>query len=165
MEEIIWNQSNRSSPASRLAGLRNQLTFLCTNTGIMWGESMYKAELSDFPIICFYKADEPHPYEVLVYAIAQGKTNDGRVLYGRFLWAKDPVMCTVGGYGLYLLERFEQTHEMSPPPDFTNNDTWFDMKILIDANSSREGTRKEIDSLSYATLIRNICNKAWHSIQ
>ncbi len=68
-------------------------------------------------------------------------------------------MCTVGGYGLYLLERFEQTHEMSPPPDFTNNGSWFDMKILIDVDSSSVGTRKEIESRSYATLIRNICNK------
>lgn len=83
-----------------------------------------------------------------------GKTNNGQTLYGRLMRHKDVRMCGFGALAFYLLYRFQCTGEMSPPPDFTDNSTWFDIKLLVDCTSSSNS--KAMNSNIYARAIKEV---------
>lgn len=68
---------------------------------------------------------------------------------------KDVKKCAVGGFAFYLFFRFHVSREMDEQfrPDFTDNRSWFDIKILTD------GTRKNTKVMakkSYTDEIRKI---------
>jgi len=98
--------------------------------GVLRSESMYLADLSDLCDFLFHQTLEPDPYHVSVLRIGRGKTNKANNIFGRAMRHKDPRMCSVCGLGLYLLARFQSTNEIDELFDFTNNETWFNIKLL-----------------------------------
>lgn len=72
------------------------------------------------------------PHHALVMRIAVGKTNGNRTLYGRVFRHKQVEQCPFGALGLYLLSRF---HCADEEIDFSSNQSWFDVKLLIEAGS------------------------------
>jgi hypothetical protein len=94
-------------------------------------------------------------YRSLVFVT--GKTNDGLKLYGRIMRHADPALCGVGAFGYYLYYRFSNSDEMNPPPDFTNNKAWFDMKLLTDG--TKHGNTKVMSNESFSKGVKSVLDK------
>ena len=69
--------------------------------------------------------------------IGNGKTNQKNAIFGRVMRHRDPRLCPVGGVGLVLLARFHHTREIETI-DFTNNKSWFNIKLLGAMNSTKK---------------------------
>jgi hypothetical protein len=132
-----------------------------TTHGILRGESVYKCELSDLFGVNTHKKDvDPHACYVLMMSIATGKTNGYIKLYGRVARHKDAKLCAVGALGFYLLYRFEKTKEFESPPDFSDNNSWFDWKLLCDMQRGEDNAySKAIKDTCYAKTIREACRQ------
>ena len=98
------------------------------NLGILRGESLFRAELSD--ICSLVLNDEgisrlikgPMQAMVLIMQIAIGKTNKNKTLYGRVMRNKDVRLCAISAFGLYLLSRNEYANETF---NFESNQSWY----------------------------------------
>ncbi|KAG7370192.1 centromere DNA-binding like protein [Nitzschia inconspicua] len=103
---------------------------------------------------------DPHPVTVMVLQMATGKTNKDLKLYGRVARHKNVNLCSIGALGFYLMYRFHYTGEWDNPPDFLDNKSWFDTKLLI-ASDSRRGSplnhTQRISDKSYAKAIKKVC--------
>jgi Centromere DNA-binding protein complex CBF3 subunit, domain 2 len=69
----------------------------------------------------------------------------------------DVTSCPVGAYAFYLMYRFSVSMEMSPPPDFTDNESWFDIKVLTDA--TRRNAKKGITDQVYGRAMKRTLQK------
>jgi len=149
---------NSHSKVNGMAGLRNRFTLLSTFQGIIRGESIFKCELSDLCDFKYHARQEPHPYHVLVMQIMTGKTNKDKTLYGRFLRHKDVYKCSIGALALYLMLRFDLTKELAQI-DFTDNQKWFDIKLLVDRLAETESSNTAVTDNAYAKEIKNACSR------
>lgn len=155
IEEALWNSGRFVSDRIAFASLRNRYCFLQTLCGILRGESVYNAELSDMLGISVKNTTDPHSIFILVMQLAFGKTNKGKKLFGRIARHKDVRKCGVGALAFYLLFRFELTGEFdSIEYDLTDNKDWFDVKLLVDA----QGTdyKKSISNKTYADAMKAV---------
>ena len=126
--------------------------------GILRGESIFSAELSDCFSISYQGRKDPHKWDALVMTILDGKTNRLNKLYGRTMRAKDVSLCPLGALGFYLLSRFQLTKEFDGAncPDFTKNEEWYDIKLLASMGGNEPGHTKEQRSETYYKCIREI---------
>jgi hypothetical protein len=153
---------NRTDGRQVFASLRNRYIFLHTCHGILRGESLFKGELSDeFGIEC-KRDDDPHQFYIAIMQIATGKTNNGVKLFGRVGRHINPSMCSIGAQGFYLMYRFEQSNEMHPIPDFCNNESWYGIKILTDANT-KDPTKGITDTTYYSAVNQALNSLGIHS--
>lgn len=159
IEATLFERNIWSSSRSALGSLRNRFCFLETTTAILRGESLFKAELSDCLDLTVSPEREPHPFYISVTQIPEGKTNhSGRTIYGRAMRHRIPEMCPIGAKALYLMFRFKVTGEMDPPPDFTSNEAWFDIKLLVDSTSTRASNTTSVSDQYYAKTIKQVCS-------
>jgi hypothetical protein len=157
IEEKLWERNSDKSAAHAMVGLRDRFTFVTTLHAILRGESLFKAELSDM-LHLIHAGREPTPMAIFILQMATGKTNEGGRLYGRLMRHRLASLCGIGGLGFYLLLRFKVTGEMSPPPDFTVNKDWFDIKLLVGQNATPTTNTTPISDRQYADVIKRICN-------
>jgi hypothetical protein len=73
-----------------------------SNFGILRGESLFKAELSDLTPIELVNEGTIHKCTVLVTRIAIGKTNELKTLYGRIMRHKNMHLCGIGATELWV---------------------------------------------------------------
>jgi hypothetical protein len=160
IEEAFFCEGLGANSRQTFASLRNRFVFLMTTQGILRGESVFKAELSDFFGVPMQRDGvDPHPLYVVVCQIATGKTNKDLKLYGRVARHKDPCLCSVGALAFYLLYRFSCTGEFDDHYDFTENGLWFDIKLLVDLQTGyRHGFTESIKQKPYAEAIKRICH-------
>jgi hypothetical protein len=144
---------NCKTMAFSQASLRDRFFFLMTHQGILRGESLVQCELSDLCDIVLVE-EGPTPCQILVMQVATGKTNSTKTIYGRVMRHKIPELCPIGALGLYLMSRF---HVAGEKLDFTSNEKWFSVKLLVEHGSGN--TEKGISSQSYAKTIKEICNE------
>ena len=160
IEEALWADSNKSgNPRSVACGLRHRYCLLHLTSGILRSESLHRAELSDFCGINVPSNDrDAHSMFVMVNQIPFGKTNHGRVLYGRATRHKDVKLCAVGAFSFYLQHRFHLTDEFSDftVDDWCDNSKWFDVKLLVDVGSPDR--TKEMKNDSYSKCLLRILN-------
>ena len=64
-------------------------------------------------------------------------------------------MCSVGAQDFYLMYRFSVSQEMDPTPNFCDNKSWFDIKLLTDANCT--DTKKGISQGTYSIAVSHVC--------
>jgi hypothetical protein len=157
IEKKLWERNSDKSAAHAMVGLRDRFTFLTTLHAILRGESLFKAELSDM-LHLIHAGREPTPMAIFILQMATGKTNEGERLYGRLMRHKQAELCGIGGLGFYFLLRFKVTGEMSPPPDFTVNEDWFDIKLLVGQNATPTTNANPISDRQDADVIKKICN-------
>jgi hypothetical protein len=124
-------ERNKTSSLRSLSSLRDRYALLQTISGILRGESMIKADLSDLCDLVHNHSSQSYPIHILVMRIAQGKVNANKILYGRSIRHRDVNLCAVGALALYLFARFNHSHEMDAV-DFTSNRSWFNIKLLTD---------------------------------
>lgn len=151
--EMELFRRNAFSKKFCLGALRDRFCFLMTNGGILRGESLFNSELSD---LCdLIKEDEgPHKCHILVMRIAVGKTNALKTLYGRVMRHKDFRLCPIGALAMYFLARFHLSGESL---DFSSNDKWFNVKLLVESSSA--DTTTSISNQTYAKTMRQVCSK------
>ena len=133
--------------------------FLFSTGGILRGECLFSAELSDCFLISHKNPDkDPHEWDALIMTIVQGKTNSGNKIYGRAIRAKDVRLCPLGALGYYLLARFNLTKEFEPSscPDFRDNASWYGIKLLVGFGTGAEGRKKQMSYQSYYNFIKKI---------
>jgi hypothetical protein len=118
--------------------LRNRFFHLYTTQAVQRAESPFAADLSDLVSFRYHNQREPHPYLFLILQMFEGKTNGDNVLFGRVIRHRLVESCSEGALGLYLLGRFELTGELEDM-DFTTNNKWFDVKLLVDLQPPKEG--------------------------
>jgi hypothetical protein len=120
-ENALFQSGCVTDARSTFSSLRNRFTFLFTVGGILNGESVYMAELSDL-LHCKIQREhcDPHPVTVMILQMATGKTNQELKLYGRVGRHKNVNLCPIGALGFYLLYRFHYTI----PSDFSDNESW-----------------------------------------
>jgi hypothetical protein len=109
IEEGFWKR-NGIEKNFLCASLRDRYFYLFTVTGIVRGESPILAELSD--IFSIVKEDEEppgHDAVILIMQILEGKTNNGKIVWGRTMRHKNVNVCSIGALGFYLMSRFEVT--------------------------------------------------------
>jgi hypothetical protein len=115
-----WLLNHQShNPIKSQASLRDRFhlliyrfTFLMSNFGILRGESLFKAELSDLTSIELVNEGTIHKCTVLVMRIAIGKTNELKTLYGRIMRHKSLHLCGIGALAMYLFSRFHVSNEV-----------------------------------------------------
>ena len=95
----------------------------------------------------FQQENEPDPYHVLVMRIGFGKTVRGdKPIYAKGLRHKDARLCHIGALGLWLMARFHIYNEMERV-DFTDNKSWFNMKLMISTHDNSVNSCKSFDVL------------------
>ena len=145
-------KNNRNDQQITFSSLRNRYIFLHTCHGVLSGESLFNGELSDiFGLEWQRENKDPHPVFISILQLDKGKTNNGPKLFGRCGRHINPNMCSVGAQGFYLMYQFSTSQEMDPPPDFCDNKSWFDIKLLTDANST--DPKKGITQGTYSTPV------------
>src|SRR5210317_458255 len=114
---------------------------LFTISGILRMESLNSAELSDmFLIKGIYEEIESQMWDCLILQMLDGKTNRGMTFYGRSIRHKSVLLCPIGALGFYLMVRFKLTREFEGDrcPDFTDNKSWYDIKLLVAIGTGRK---------------------------
>jgi hypothetical protein len=135
-----------------ISSLRDRFTFLKTHNGILRGESLFKCELSDMFTLTL-KNEGPSPCTILILQVFTGKTNLNKTLYGRVMRHKDVNLCAIGALGLYLHLRFGHSREVDDM-DFTDNNSWFDVKVLVDPSGA--SNKIAVQDTSYARAIKEV---------
>jgi hypothetical protein len=83
----------------------------------------------------------------------EGKTNAGKIMWGRVMGHKHVNMCLIGALGLYLMARFDMTGEKFY---FSDNSSWFNQKLLVSLTHEKNFD-KEMSYQHYPTVLRSIC--------
>lgn len=97
-----------------------------------------------------------HQVYELYYYMNIGKTNHGRMIYGRATRHKNVHLCPLGALSMYLMLRFQITKEFSDPTfNWIDNSAWFDIKLLVDVNRSNDFT-KQMTTNTYAKAIAQV---------
>jgi Centromere DNA-binding protein complex CBF3 subunit, domain 2 len=95
----------------------------------------------------------------MVNQVSQGKTNNGRLLYGRAIRHRDVRLCAIGSLALYMMYRFYVTDEFRhlTLDDWCNNERWFDINLL--SNISSADNTEEIHKDTYSEHISRILTR------
>ena len=69
---------------------------------------------------------------------------------------KDVTRCAIGAFAFYLLFRFHVSGEMNDEnrPDFRENSSWFDIKILSEGKVANY--KKEMSRKSYTKVVKGV---------
>jgi len=157
---FYFDSSSAMNSRCVVTRLRHRYCLLHLTSGILRCESLYRAELSDFIGINIPNRDmDIHQPYIMVNQCATGKTNKGRVLYGRATRHKDVRLCCIGALSMYLMLRFNYTKEFEDMAidDWFDNKKWFDIKLLIDVSS--HDNRKEMCNDSYGDHVKEILKR------
>jgi hypothetical protein len=155
LENWFWVTGCHTGSRSNIfAALRNRYVYLRTLAALLRGESLYKEELSDHFGVEIKASKNPHLMELAISQVATGKTNGNLKLFGRVCRHKDVNMCSYGALGFWLLYRFHCTGEMDTPPDFTSNEDWFDIKVLVGLPNFSSSRTKGISDTTYTRQIK-----------
>jgi len=157
MESVMFENADSSHPRSLCTALRHRYCLLHLTSGILRCESLYRAELSDFFCLTHPKVTrDVHQPLLMISQISVGKINHGRLLYGRATRHQDVNLCPVGALAFYLQVRFHITGEFAAfdVSDWLSNEKWFDVKLLVDVQST--DTTKMMKKDSYGKAVKQM---------
>jgi Centromere DNA-binding protein complex CBF3 subunit, domain 2 len=161
IEEEFWRDSSKAvGPRQIACQLRHRYCIQHTSSGVLRCESLHRAEFSDFICIKVPKTDtDIHPVEIMVNQIAQGKTNKGRLIYGRAIRHRDVRLCCIGALSFYLQYRLYVTNEFKDMTveDWFDNKKWFDIKLLSDVYG--ESNMKEMSKDTYGPHVKAVLKR------
>ena len=82
---------------------------LITLSPCLRSEYVYKAYLSDFCDLVYHQKLEQYVYQILILRIGEGKTVNGKNIFGKVMRHVDVRRCAFSALGLWLLCRFKET--------------------------------------------------------
>jgi len=149
IELYFFSKGVTAQRNSIFSALRNTFTFKFTLAGVLRGESLERADLSDLCDYFWKGKQDPHHIHILIMSICQGKTNKDKKLFGRAMRHRDADMCPLGALALYLWYRLDVDGEWADErPDFLDNHAWFFIKLLVSATTDER--IEEMDIKAYA---------------
>jgi len=77
-------------------------------------------------------------------------------MFGRAIRHKHAELCPIGARAMHLALRFHVTGELEAM-DFTENDKWFDIKIMTDPRSGNN--TKAMTDQTYRTAVKKVCDQ------
>jgi hypothetical protein len=161
IEFLMWDDSQKSKGRrSCCSNLRHRACTLYLSTGILRSESIHKADLSDFfGLKPPKKENDIHDMFLLIMQIPQGKTTRGKKQWGRATRHKLVELCCIGAIAQYLQFRVDCTREFMDftADDWKDNSFWFDIKFLVDINSS--DNTKEMSSDTYSEHVKSVLRR------
>ena len=128
IETYLW-MSKSNTKVYGLTSLRNRFHYLYTLQAVMRSESLFKTDMADLCDFKFLQKRESAPYHIIVNRIGRGKTVKEKAHFGKVMQHKDVLRCSIGALGLMFLGRFHILNEHQTM-DFTNNESWFNKKLL-----------------------------------
>ena len=146
LEEFIWNE-NKGKKIYGTSGLRDRFQLLFSLSGVLRSDSIYKADLADLLDFKFQQKNEPDPYHICILRVGEGKTVLKKCQFGKILRHMNVNMCAMGALGFWLFARFMVTGEVAKM-DFSDNKSWFDMKLLCAVDKRNEKTNSEYGEFS-----------------
>ena len=66
---------------------------------------------------------------------------------------RDVNVCPIGALGLYLFSRF---HLAGEELDFTSNEKWFDVKLLVKSGTTSSNNTTSVKDQQYAKTIKRV---------
>jgi hypothetical protein len=106
-----------------------------------------------FSIIKVDEGPPGHDAVILTMQILEGKTDNGKIVWGRTMRHENMNMCSIGALGFYWMSRFEVTGEIF---DFATNKSWFNRKMLVSPTHTKT-LDKEMSFQHYPTVLKQIC--------
>jgi len=153
IEKYFFSKGVSNHRSAVFSSLRNAFTFKFSLAGVLRGESLERADLSDLCDYFWQGEPDPYPIHMLIMAICQGKTNQDRKLFGRAMRHRQVEMCPLGALALYLWYRLDVRGEWADArPDFLDNHAWFFIKLLVSSTSNE--VLEELDIKTYADAIQ-----------
>lgn len=131
------------------------MLFLFSCKGILRGDCLYQAELSNLFHIEVAREDDAHPLMVLILQFANCKTNEGLKLFGCVGCHIDPFSCPIGSIAFYLLYRFHEMREIDHDINWFEKDSWCDIKFITEYCT--QDKTQAIKNGTYATAIKGVC--------
>ena len=128
IEEYIWD-AHKCTKIYGANGLRDRFQLLFSLSAVLRSDSIYKADLADLCDFKFKQKLEPDPYHIGILRVGEGKTVGSKAQFGKMMRHANVKMCAIGALGFWLMARFMITDEINSI-DFTDNTTWFDIKLL-----------------------------------
>jgi Centromere DNA-binding protein complex CBF3 subunit, domain 2 len=156
IEAMMWADADQPGNRSVCCGLRHRYCVLHLTSGILRCESIYRAEFSDFLGIYIPKQDtDVHQPYVMISQIPIGKTTHGRKQYDRATRHKDPLLCCIGAFAMYVQFHLFCTSKFADfiLANWLDNSKWFDVKVLVDVSSN--DFTKEMKNDSYEKHIKS----------
>lgn len=152
MEKTIFESGYHTNDKRiTFCSLQNRYVFLTTTSSVIRGETLFNGELSDQ-----FGVDvpmSPDKFYVQILQMTQGKRHPIEYkLFCRIGRHIDPSRCSIGANAFYLIYRFHHLNEMSPPPDFWVNDSWYSIKILTEFCSTNNTI--SISTQTYCNTIK-----------
>ena len=89
-----------------------------------------KVDLTNLCDFKFKQKLEPDPYHIAILCVGEGKTVASKAQFGKMMRHANVKMCAIRALGFWLMARLMITDEMNCV-DFTDNTTWFDVKLLV----------------------------------
>ncbi len=151
IEKVLFDHHG-ATQVYGISALRDRFCFNMTTSGILRGESLFKADLSDLCDLIHKDTTNGQEVHIMVMRIAIGKTNGLKTLYGRVMRNRDVALCPIGSLALYLFARFKFTGE---DYDYLSNDKWFNAKLLIDPTTADKNVA--VSDQNYARTMKKIC--------
>ena len=109
------------------AALRDIFKVLFTLSAITRSDSVYKTDLCDMCDFTFLQPKEKDPYHIITLRDGDGKGSKAQTKFAKATRHQMSQLCTICVLGLWLLAHFEIVEEYKAF-DFTNNDSWFNVK-------------------------------------
>ena len=142
------------------SNLQHRCSKLYLTSGILWSESIHRADVSDFFGLTPPPKDCPeHQMWLMRMQIAVGKTTNCKNQWGRATRHKNVKLCCCGAVSFYMQYRVFVTREFQnmSVADWLNNQTWFDIKFLVDVYGSDK--TKEMSHDPFATHIKKVLSE------
>jgi hypothetical protein len=95
-----------------------------------------------------------HDAVIRIMQILEGKTNNGKIVWGHTIRHKNVNMCSIGDLGFYLMSQFDVTGEIF---DFETNKSWFNRKLLVSPTHAKT-LDKEMSFQHYPIVLKKICS-------
>jgi hypothetical protein len=93
-----------------------------------------------------------HDAGILIMQILEGKTYNGKIVWGRAMRHMNVNMCSIGALGFYLMSRFKVTGETC---GFAQNKSWLNRKLLVSQTHAK--TLDKEMSFQHPTVLKEIC--------
>jgi hypothetical protein len=117
---------------NKVRGLRDAAAFALSHALVLRGDNIRNIELSN--VFVSQLQDEGPQCMAMLASVFKSKTNKvGNMDLSASIRHRDVLCCSHGWIALYLFARWNDDDE--PFPDFTNNASWFDLKLFASDNS------------------------------
>jgi len=147
-------------------GIRDRLMMMLSHSCLFRGDEARRLELADLHSLVLDSDSRFSRCVALIVTLCNGKTNqDGQLQMAGVLRHKNVEQCTVGALALHLFCKFhmgttplidDKQPKHAQFPDFTSNETWYDIKLFPSPESARTSINYGTQNKAYKEAYKRI---------